>query len=264
MISSTRILSFERIDNFRDFGGYSSRYGGRVAAGRLFRSAHYASATPADLRKLTSLKLRLITDLRRPTERALHPVPLLPELSARIIDNDLGDQSESPHIAFLRQPDLSDASIHAYLINYYTSAPLELRYANLFSRYFRALATLEGAAWVHCVAGKDRTGILVALTHDLLGVNEDDLAADFLLTNQLMQVEERLAEFAPKLEKLIGRPPTDAAIRGFLGVSWDHLHAMLSVLRQQYGSVEGYATRVLGLDATTLQQIRLRLLERQS
>jgi protein tyrosine/serine phosphatase len=253
----TRILPFDRIENFRDFGGYASRFGGRVGTGSLFRSGHYAQATPADLERLAGLQISMITDLRRPTERARDRVPVIP---AQIIDNDDGDQIESPHLAFFRQTDLTANQIGAHLRGYYINAPFEQRYRDLFARYFRALASVDGAAWIHCSAGKDRTGILVALTHELLGVCDEDIAADFLLTNELMQVEQRLASQKPVLAKLTGRPPTDAAVRAFLGVDWEHLYAMLTALRKQYGSVAGYVERALGLDETTVEQIRRRLL----
>jgi protein tyrosine/serine phosphatase len=260
MMLNTRILSFDRVDNFRDFGHYGSRFGGRMSAGKLFRSGHYADATGTDLGRLAGLGISVITDLRRPTERRRDLVPIISGAAVHIIENDHGDQTESPHIEFLRQTDLSADSIGAYLTSYYVNAPFELRYRDLFARYFRALATLEGAALIHCTAGKDRTGILVALTHDLLGVHDEDIAADFLLTNQLMQVEARLTSFRPVLQGLTGRTPTDAAVRAFLGVDWEHLHAMLVDLRQKHGSVEGYVRRVLGIDSDTLERIRSRCL----
>jgi protein tyrosine/serine phosphatase len=258
---STRIHSFDGIENFRDFGNYASRFGGHVVAARLFRSGHYARATARDLDALGALGVGLIADLRRPTERANDRVPRLSGFAGQIIENNIGDLAEGPHIAFMRQTDMSDASIAAYLWNYYSGAPFELRYQDLFTRYFQALASLDGATLVHCAAGKDRTGILVALTHDLLGVSEADTSADFLLTNAVMQVEKRMATFGPVLEKLIGRAPSEMAIRCFLGVDREYLAAMFAGIRQQCGSTESYVTRVLGVEAATVSRIRDRLLE---
>jgi protein-tyrosine phosphatase len=80
------------------------------------------------------------------------------------------------------------------------------------------------------------------------------------MQTELMQVEQRLASQKPVLEKLTGRPATDAAVRAFLDVDWEHLYAMLAALRKQFGSVEGYVEQVLGLDERTVEQIRWRLL----
>jgi protein tyrosine/serine phosphatase len=257
---SARSHSFEGIENFRDFGDYGSRLGGRVVASRLFRSGHFAKATPADLTRLERLRVTLITDLRRPTERANDRVPRLAGFTGDVIDNDIGDLAEGPHVAFMRQTDMSIPSIRRYLTDYYSRAPFEARYRDLFARYFRAMATLEGAAWVHCTAGKDRTGILVALTHDVLGVAESDVAADFLLTNEVMEVERRLPAYGPRLEKLIGRVPSEAAIRCFLGVEWEHLEATFAAIRAECGSTEEYVAKYLGIGPRALDAIRDRLL----
>ena len=69
--------------------------------------------------------------------------------------------------------------------NYYRDAPFQDRHIDLFRRYFQALAEAEGPVLIHCAAGKDRTGLLAALTHHLMGVERDDIFADYLLTNAL-------------------------------------------------------------------------------
>jgi protein-tyrosine phosphatase len=257
---SARSHSFEGIENFRDFGDYGSRFGGRIVSSRLFRSGHIAKATPADLTRLEGLRVTLITDLRRPTERANDRSPRLAGFTGHVIDNDIGDLAEGPHVAFMRQTNMNVPSIRRYLTDYYSRAPFEARYRDLFARYFRALATLEGGAWVHCAAGKDRTGILVALTHDVLGVAESDVAADFLLTNEVMQVERRLPAYGPRLEKLLGRVPNEAAIRCFLGVEAEHLEATFAAIRAECGSTEGYVVKYLGIGPGALGAVRERLL----
>jgi protein tyrosine/serine phosphatase len=259
-MASARNRSFEGIENFRDFGDYGSRFGGRVVASRLFRSGHFAKATAADLATIEGLQVALIADLRRPTERANDPAARLALFTGQVIDNNIRDMAEGPHIAFMRQTDMSVPSIRRYLTDYYSRAPFEARYRDLFARYFQALAGLDGAAWVHCTAGKDRTGILVALTHDVLGVAESDLAADFLLTNEVMEVERRLPAYGPKLEKMIGRVPSEAAIRCFLGVEWEHLAATFVAIRTQCGSTEEYVVKYLGVEAGAVAAMRERLL----
>lgn len=67
--------SFEAVDNFRDFGGLAGRYG-RIRPGALFRSAHLAKASPADLTALEGLGIEVVADLRRrprPTRPAAGP-----------------------------------------------------------------------------------------------------------------------------------------------------------------------------------------------
>ena len=60
---------FERVVNFRDFGGCATHDGGRVRRGVLFRSAHLAEATDADLAVLERLGVQLVIDFRGPTDK---------------------------------------------------------------------------------------------------------------------------------------------------------------------------------------------------
>ena len=70
---SDRLHAFEAIDNFRDYGDYATTAGRRVRPGRLFRSAHHARASEADLARVAALNLGAVVDLRRPGERRDQP-----------------------------------------------------------------------------------------------------------------------------------------------------------------------------------------------
>lgn len=81
----SRILALEGVENFRDYGGYVSRHGGRIASGRLFRSAHHGAATAGDLTVLAGLDLACVVDLRRPREREIQPSRRPDALRARLL-----------------------------------------------------------------------------------------------------------------------------------------------------------------------------------
>lgn len=235
-----RVLPCDAITNFRDFGGYATASGGRVVTGRLFRAAHQNLATDADLERMAGLNLALVVDLRRPTERQNQPSRRPQNWQGAVIDNDIGDESETPHLAFLRRTEVTPASIEAYLQGYYSKALLEERHQELFARALKALPTLDGGVLVHCAAGKDRTGLLVALVHGILGVHQDDMVADYLLTNALTMTDARREQVQQSLTEALGRPVPDEAIHAFLGVAGHHLDIALSSVSDEYGSVDGY------------------------
>lgn len=244
-----RVLPYDAIVNFRDFGGYSTASGGRVVTGRLFRAAHQNLASDADLERLAALNLGLIVDLRRPTERNNQPSRRPANWAGSVIDNDLGDESETPHLAFLRKSDVTPASIEAYLQGYYSKALHEERHQDLFGRALRALPELEGGVLVHCAAGKDRTGLLVALIHAILGVHRDDIVADYLLTNDLTMTDARREQVQQTLSEALGRPVPDEAVHAFLGVAGHHLDIALTSISEEYGSVDGYLRHLGFTDA---------------
>ena len=257
-MTDPRILPLEGVENFRDYGGYAVG-GGRVASGQLFRAAHQARATPADLQIMAALKLATLVDLRRPRERDNDPSLRHEGFAAQVIQCDLGDHAEAPHVAFLRETDLTPESARAFFLDYYDKAPFEPRHLELFGRYFAALAAGDGPVLIHCTAGKDRTGLLAALTHQVLGVHADDARADYLLTNVAARVEQRLPMITEALEKSLGKRPSATAVRAFLGVDASYLDAAFASIASRSGSVEAYLDGI-GADAATREAIRDRLI----
>lgn len=259
MTADPRILDLEGVENFRDYGGYATAGGGRMAQGRFWRSAHHGAATPQDLDAIGALDLAVVVDLRRPKERDAQPTPRPAGFAGRVIDNDHGDQAEAPHVAFLRQTDLTPGSVLAFFLDYYAKAPFEPRHGELFRSYFQALDEVDGPVLIHCTAGKDRTGLLAALTHHVLGVHPDDAAADYMLTNKAARLEARLPVVAKALEQSLGRTPSDVAVRAFLGVDARYLRAAFDAIAAERGSVDAYLAG-LGVDAAAQARLREKLL----
>jgi len=256
---SERLRRFEAIDNFRDFGDYAGVAGRHVRPGRLFRSAHQARATEADLAALAELDLGVVVDLRRPSERRGQPSRRPAGFAARLIESAHDDGGEAPHMTFLKTADLTEKSGRAFMTDTYRRLPFEASHIDLFRRYFEALADSDRPVLIHCAAGKDRTGLLAALTHHLLGVGHDDLMADYLLTNQAVDLEGQAGFVAERLKAMTGRTPSHAAVVAFLGVSPELLDAALVGMADAHGSVDGYLAEALGVDRGRRDRIVERL-----
>lgn len=256
-----RILIFEGVDNFRDYGDYATAAGRRLHPGRLYRSAAHSRATEGDLERLAALECAVVVDLRRRAEREREPSRRPQGWAGHVIENDLGDEEgDPPHIVALRQSDLSVAAVHAYMHDYYAHAPFEPRHIDLFRRYFEVLAEGRGPVLIHCAAGKDRTGLLAALTHTVLGVSREDVVEDFLLTNRAARIEERAPEVGRRLAEAFGREPSDAAVRAFLGVEASYLETAFAAIEARHGAVEPYLEQVLEVTPERREAIAERLL----
>lgn len=256
---NTRLLAYDGIENLRDFGDYATADGRRVRPGRLLRSGHLARATYFDRDRLAEFRIGSIVDLRRPDERRRQPSKPPTGYNGPVIVTDHDDGREAPHVAFLKSGDLSEESGRRFMREVYASLPFDPAHVDLFSRYFRRLAETDRPLLVHCVAGKDRTGTLVALTHHLLGVSRDDLMADYMLTNQAVDLERRAPEMAQRLHKMSGQTPSDAAVVAFLGVSPEFLNSAFAAIEAAHGEVDGYLEAVMGVDAGLRERIRERL-----
>lgn len=256
---SARLLAFEGVENFRDYGDYATAAGRRLVGRRLLRSGHHARASDADLAALGDLGVSVVVDLRRTSERAAQPSRRPPAFAGRVIESRDADPGEAPHLAFLRAADLTPESVRSFMIDTYRGLPFDPRHLDLFSRYFAALADTDGAVLIHCAAGKDRTGLLAALTHHLAGVGEEDALEDYLLTNTAVDLEARAPEVAAVIERNFGRRPSDAATRAFLGVEAEYLAAAFDAVRDRHGSLDAYLREALGVGPALRARIEARL-----
>lgn len=253
-----RIIALEGVRNFRDFGGYASSHGGRVKTGLLYRSGHYAEATSADIVRLSQFDIGLQADLRRPDERERMAGKWTGDF---VITHDGGRETEAPHQRFLQRVEASAQKADNWMNEYYELAPFKAHHKDMFSEWFNRLGDMSSAALVNCAAGKDRTGILCALTQHVLGVSEADIMADYELTNIAAKVDERLAEATAYFNKLTGKNYEPEVYKPFLGVRGHYLETALGVMRAEHGSVDAYLAEALGVDDKIREKLVSRLVD---
>ena len=254
-----RHIDFDGIENFRDFGGYDTVSGRKVKSGLLYRSANHAYASDADLDRMRKLGLAAIVDLRRTEERTREPSKRWPGFGAAVVENDiLSDHAD--WIETMRGVEVNAQWFFDDAMSYYRTAPFQARHIDLFRRYFLTLADTPGPIVVHCAAGKDRTGIICALTHHLLGVNSDDILADYLLTNDEARMARKIAFLGPWLRDTVDKTVDEAGLRVAVSVNAAYLETAVSVIGKAHGSLDNYLTEVLGVDAGLRERLQDRLL----
>jgi protein-tyrosine phosphatase len=252
-----RKLALEGAVNLRDFGGYATASGRAVRRGRLFRSGTLAHLTEDAQRRFAELGVRLICDLRRPEEQAEEPTPFpvdaLPRLEIPI----------DPGSAIAMRGQLASARLALKeRIDFMVAINRELArdHAEDYARMFEALLELdEGAFLVHCAAGKDRTGFACALILHALGVPEDTVLEDYLLTNEHLDMEERILRLAARYEP--NGLPDRESIMALAGVRPEYLKAAYEAIEAEFEGVEYYIERAVGLDAAARAVLQARLLE---
>jgi protein-tyrosine phosphatase len=242
-----RLIPLSGPVNFRDLGGYETADGRQVRWRRLFRSDSLSPVTADDARLLTEdLGLLAVVDLRtsREVERdgrggladvALHyhHVPLIEEV-------DIGPDARRPF----------DRSLHeAY-------AHLLGRCAGRISEALGAIAgeAAEHPTVFHCTAGKDRTGIVAALVLAFLGVSDEDIVADYILTQDVMPT---MMERYPR--RALRSGAGDRYPSPILRAEAETMSETLSVLAEEYGSADGWAAAA-DLDPAVVTGLRQALL----
>jgi protein-tyrosine phosphatase len=233
-----RILALEGVNNFRDYGGYAVAGGGRVRRGALWRSGQHVAASDADLETIHGLGLTVVTDLRGDSERTLNPCRRHAAFAGQVLTCDGETAALASHIDASRDV-VTEADAREAMCRLYAGMPYRENLVAVLRRHFAELAGSEGASLIHCYAGKDRTGLSVALAHHVLGVHPDDAMADYLLTNQA----------------------SEGASRVLGGVSAEFLETALAAIRDSHGTIDGYLAEVIGVDGAAQQRIRDALIE---
>jgi protein tyrosine/serine phosphatase len=255
----SRHIDFEGIENFRDFGGYDTRHGRPLKRGLLYRSANHAYATDADLARMAQLNLAAIVDLRRPVERQREPSRRWPGFGAAVVENDtLSDHPD--WVQSMQGVEIDARWFFDDALAYYRQAPFQDRHLDLFGRYFRMLADAPGPVVVHCAAGKDRTGMICALTHHMAGVGQADILADYLLTNDESRMARKMSFLGPWLRETVGKSVDEAALRVAVSVSPQYLDTAFAAIGERYGSVDAYLEQALGVDEPLRERLHARLL----
>lgn len=173
--ASGRNLQVGGLVNVRDLGGLPTRDGRRIAAGRLVRSDSLGTLTDDGVKVLTrQLGVRQVVDLRTPEECRREGISPLGLLGVRYRNVPLTPQSA------LTEDDVAAGKATNLRDDYL--AHLDVSGLVLIEGF--ELLTDEDAlpAVVHCTAGKDRTGIFVALLLDLLGVDREAIVTDYAAT----------------------------------------------------------------------------------
>jgi protein-tyrosine phosphatase len=256
---TSRLHSLATLDNLRDYGDYATAASGRLRSGHLFRAANQARMDAADLAYLGGLNIGTVVDLRRTIERTKQPSRRPVGFDGVVIQSDLDELGEAPHITFLKTADLTPDSGRRFMTELYAEMAFAPAHIETFAAYFRALADSDRPVLIHCAAGKDRTGLLAALTHHLLGVGHDDLMEDYLLTNVAVDLVGKAPWMARQLEKTTGRRASDDAVVAFMGVEPAYLDAAISAIDARYGSIDAYLDKALGVDAALRDRIGARL-----
>lgn len=241
------------IPNFRDFGGCEIAENSQIRPGRLFRSSHFGNVDEKDVSRLDRLGISLLVDLRVPDERARQPNRWPGDNCTTVA---LNDDVPDFFVTLLKAGTIDLQVAHRYMEECYRTIPVTPSYKALFARAFAEMGRQRGSVVIHCLSGKDRTGILSALILHCLGASQDAIEADFLKTNAPAELDPRIIEYRRMISAIPSADVTDDAIRVMAGVSADLIRYSFASLAGQFGSVDVYLEQELGVTRDVKQALR--------
>jgi protein-tyrosine phosphatase len=247
----SRDLHWDGCLNVRDLGGHLTEDGAETRFGAIVRADSLSQLTDEGWKAAVDYGISTVIDLRGDHEREDDPpaeVPVevqhVPFMEAN--QREWDEMIEEVEAAANAAPDVATATRDVYLI-----------FLEHFKRNaaagIRAVANApDGGVAVHCVGGKDRTGLLTAFLLYLAGVDVEQIAADYALS------EERLR---PRHEEWFAKAETPAERERLQRISQTPAESIVGVfeeLERRYGSVEAYL-RSAGLSDEDLELARARL-----
>lgn len=272
----SRSLLLTGVGNARELGGYTTEDGKTVKHGVLLRTARLSNATEEDVRRLlTVYRLAVDADFRGDGEVERAPDPEMEGveyLNIHIMDDSAGPPEElEAELAALEEQGIEVDRITQLRLFAKYAVFTDKMYVDIlssdagkagYSRLFRALLELpeDRAILFHCSQGKDRTGCGAMLILFALGVDEDTIMEDFLLTN-----EYNAALIAEEREYLVENGATEDEVETFMKtmdqVYPEFMENAIQWMTETYGSPLGYITRELGVTDAEIQKLREKYLE---
>ena len=247
MRRKNRNLDWDGCLNVRDLGGHRTRDGGETRYGAVVRADSVRELTDAGWHAAVEYGVRTIVDLRMDSELEADPPAELPV--------------EVHHVPFLEEDDeaLAEVEAAAAAAPNYVIATRDVYL--VFLQHFRenvaaAIAAVarapEGAVVVHCVGGKDRTGLVTAFLLHLAGVDNEQIASDYAVSE---------ARLRPRHEAWLAEAQTEAErerIRRTAATPPESMLGVLEELERRHGSIEGFL-REAGLNDEDRELGRARL-----
>jgi len=251
-----RAVPLQKVVNFRDIGGYGTGDGRTVRWGLVFRSGDLSRLNGRDEANLQQLGVRSVCDLRSGEEISRHPDRLPPGM--RYWPLSVANMTGRARWRALHATLFRREALHELMLEGYTRVMVDENVAAV-GHIFHLLAERQNLPLlVHCAAGKDRTGVVIALLLYTLGVSDEVIMADYTMSN--LYYRQFKAALEPDIKRL--RP---------LGITADELHAVLIVrpsmlratfahIRREYGSVLAYLRAAAGVDDAVVTAVRQNLL----
>jgi len=243
--SNARLVHMQGAMNFRDVGGYRTNDGKQVKWGKVYRSADVSKLTESDLDTLKVRHIHTVVDFRGVKESAAAPDHILPGTDYTLCP---AGSDSLPNMKDMAQRMKQDS----FLVGFYSNTQ---HFAKRYRPLFQKLVALpeNEALMYHCTGGRDRTGMATALFLYILGVPKETIEADFVASNVYLKPMNTV--MYETIKKQYPEVDLEAFKKG-MALRPELIRAMFSSIERQYGSVETFFDKELGIGAKEIAILR--------
>jgi protein-tyrosine phosphatase len=258
--AASRGVEIAGVENFRDMGGYQTQDGRQVRWGRFFRGGPLNGLGPEEKIALNKLGLKRLFDYR--TQKEHDRVPDECPLGAEYLwvpavppERRFQDFADRDMLAHLKMVSTLDDARDAFQLfkDLYAAMPFQ---CDAFRHMLLSLDSMDTVPiYQHCSAGKDRTGVGSALLLLALGVTEDTVIKDYLLSRDY-RLEVNLRHVEKLVAGGISKIAEELVLKMMMTGMEELLGAALCSIKHKYPSYEAFFLGEYGIDAERLNRWR--------
>lgn len=253
-LSGERVIDLKGTTNTRDIGGYETSDQSTLRYGQIIRSDRLSRLTAEDFQKLEGIGVKTVIDLRTNRERDQSPTVWQGDNPPQFFHFPVGDARNewfTSQRKMMKRNRFNEEQSLEHMVEGYRMIAEEGT-----SSYQKLMeVVLDESNWpvlIHCTAGKDRSGVGVALILEALGVDRETIMDEYLLTNKISRIEDKAVILAKQSKESArgSRYSKGVKPKAFLpivGVRSEMLEAFYASVDEKYGSMDAFLTE-LGVD----------------
>ncbi len=241
---TTRAVAVQGATNFRDLGGYTTRQGTKVKWGKLFRSGELSKLTDKDTALLVKNHITYVVDFRGNDEAAAAKDRLPAKVTYLLLP--AGSENLGNWMVQLGKLQTADSLMESF---YSRTDHLKAKYKPFFQALLKQKDT--DALLFHCTAGKDRTGVGAALLLYALGVPNETIMDDYLLSNVFRKEENE-----KMVQGMVKMGVKEQVAKDMVAVKTNYLAATYQSIVAEYGNIDNFLKTEMGLESADIALLR--------